>query len=168
MVAFVHVCKWMKIVTPPDPLGLTRHPTCHPQTGCVRSAAQYTPTHHPSPSIHTGWVVASGNRTPNLTFNTSGSQADASICRYRRGPVQARLHHAAPQMPVGGRSRVRHEWGPQWRLRDAHQPEDDEGVNTLSGILLADHGARLWDYDAKMRRLPSPWKRCQESPDWTA
>ncbi|QCD96116.1 hypothetical protein DEO72_LG6g818 [Vigna unguiculata] len=41
-------------VTPPDPLGLTRHPTCHPQTGCVRSAAQYTPTHHPSPSIHTG------------------------------------------------------------------------------------------------------------------
>ena len=63
-------------VTPPDPLGLTRHPTCHPQTGCVRSAAQYTPTHHPSPSIHTGWVVASGNRTPNLTFNTSGSPAD--------------------------------------------------------------------------------------------
>jgi len=67
-------------VTPPDPLGLTRHPTCHPQTGCVRSAAQYTPTHHPSPSIHTGWVVASGNRTPNLTFNTSGSPADATSC----------------------------------------------------------------------------------------
>jgi len=59
-------------VTPPDPLGLTRHPTCHPQTGCVRSAAQYTPTHHPSLSIHTEYVVASGNRTPNLTFNTSG------------------------------------------------------------------------------------------------
>jgi len=67
-------------VTPPDPLGLTRHPTCHPQTGCVRSAAQYTPTHHPSPSIHTGWVVASGNRTPNLTFNTSGKPADATSC----------------------------------------------------------------------------------------
>ena len=53
-------------VTPPDPLGLTRHPTCHPQTGCVRSAAQYTPTHHPSPSIHTGWVVASGNNPPSM------------------------------------------------------------------------------------------------------
>jgi len=70
----------MQVVTPPDPLGLTRHPTCHPQTGCVRSAAQYTPTHYPSPSIHTGWVVASGNRTPNLTFNTSGSPANATSC----------------------------------------------------------------------------------------
>ena len=36
------------------------------------------PTHHPSPSIHIGWVVASGNRTPNLTFNTSDSPADAT------------------------------------------------------------------------------------------
>ncbi|QCD79245.1 hypothetical protein DEO72_LG1g2884 [Vigna unguiculata] len=58
----------------------TRHPTCHPQTGCVRSAAQYTPTPHPSPSIHTGWVVASGNRTPNLTFNTPGKPVDATSC----------------------------------------------------------------------------------------
>jgi len=31
-----------------------------------------------SPSIHTGWVVSSRNRTPNLTFNTSGSPADAT------------------------------------------------------------------------------------------
>jgi len=44
------------------------------------SAAQYTPTLHPSPSIHTGWVVVSGNRSPNLTFNTSGSPADATSC----------------------------------------------------------------------------------------
>ncbi|QCE14681.1 hypothetical protein DEO72_LG11g1685 [Vigna unguiculata] len=48
--------------------------------GCQVTTAQCTPTHHPSPSIHTGWVVASENRTPNLTFNTSGKPADATSC----------------------------------------------------------------------------------------
>jgi len=47
---------------------------------CQVTTARCTPTHHPSPSIHTGWVVASGDRTPNLTFNTSGSPADATSC----------------------------------------------------------------------------------------
>jgi len=37
---------------------------------CQVTTARCTPTPHPSPSIHIGWVVASGNRTPNLTFNT--------------------------------------------------------------------------------------------------
>ncbi|QCE10359.1 hypothetical protein DEO72_LG10g1589 [Vigna unguiculata] len=61
-------------------VGRARHPTYPPQTGCVRSAAQDTPTHHPSPSMHTGWGVASGNRPPNLTFDTSGSPAAATSC----------------------------------------------------------------------------------------
>jgi len=38
---------------------------------CQVTTARCTPTPHPSPSIYTGWVVASGNRTPNLTFNPS-------------------------------------------------------------------------------------------------
>jgi len=45
---------------------------------CQVTIARCTPTPHPSPSIHTGWVVASGDRTPNLTFNTSSSPADAT------------------------------------------------------------------------------------------
>jgi len=103
----------MGIVTPLDPLGLTRHPTCHPQTGCVRSAAQYTPTHHPSPSIHTGWVVASGNRTPNLTFNTSGTPVGTptgSICWCARG-VKGQVGGLIPTgnnpPSMNGRRRVR-------------------------------------------------------------
>ncbi|QCE11595.1 hypothetical protein DEO72_LG10g2828 [Vigna unguiculata] len=56
---------------------LPGYPSSSPR-GCQVTTAQCTPTHHPSPSIHTGWVVASGNRTPNLTFNTSGSPADAT------------------------------------------------------------------------------------------
>jgi len=45
------------------------YPSSGPR-GCQVTTAQCTPTYHPSPSIHTGWVVASGYRTPNLTFNT--------------------------------------------------------------------------------------------------
>jgi len=45
---------------------------------------------HPNPSpfssIHTGWVVASGNQTPNLTFNTSGSPADPTSCAGNNTP----------------------------------------------------------------------------------
>jgi len=55
------------------------YPSSGPR-GCQVTTAQCTPTPHPSPPIHTGWVVASGNRTPNLTFNTSGSPADATNC----------------------------------------------------------------------------------------
>ena len=55
------------------------YPSSGPR-GCQITTAQCTPTPHPSPSIHTGWVVASGNRTPNLTFNTSGTPADATSC----------------------------------------------------------------------------------------
>ena len=51
---------------------------------CQVTTARCTPTPHPSPSIHTGWVVASGDRTPNLTFNTSGSPADATSMNGRR------------------------------------------------------------------------------------
>ena len=40
------------------------YPSSGPR-GCQVTTAQCTPTPHPSPSIHTGWVVASGNRTPN-------------------------------------------------------------------------------------------------------
>ena len=47
---------------------------------CQVTAAQCTPAHHPSPPIHTGWVVASGNQTPNLTFNTPGTPEDATSC----------------------------------------------------------------------------------------
>jgi len=54
------------------------YPSSGPK-GCQVTTAQCTPTHHPSLSIHTGWVVASGNRTPNLTFNTFGSPADDFI-----------------------------------------------------------------------------------------
>jgi len=49
---------------------------------CQVTTARCAPTPHPSPSIHTGWVVASGDRTPNLTFNTSGSPADATSCAF--------------------------------------------------------------------------------------
>jgi len=55
------------------------YPSSGPR-GCQITTAQCTPTHHLSLSIHTGWVVASGNQTPNLTFNTSGSPADATSC----------------------------------------------------------------------------------------
>ncbi|QCD86764.1 hypothetical protein DEO72_LG3g1290 [Vigna unguiculata] len=55
------------------------YPSSGPR-GCQVTTARCTPTPHPSPSIHTGWVVASGNRTPNLTFNTSGTPADATSC----------------------------------------------------------------------------------------
>ena len=55
------------------------HPSSGPR-GCQVTTARCTPTPHPSPSIHTGWVVASGNRTPNLTFNTPGKPADATSC----------------------------------------------------------------------------------------
>jgi len=54
-----------------------------------------------------------------------------------------RFHRAAPQMLVGGRSRIRHERGPQWHLRDAHQTEDDESTNTPGRVLLTDHGVGL-------------------------
>jgi len=56
--------------------------TCNtPGSSWAYQASHLPPsTYHPSPSIHTGWVVASGNRTPNLTFNTSGSPADATSC----------------------------------------------------------------------------------------
>jgi len=53
---------------------ITGYPSSGPR-GCQVTTAQCTPTHHPSLSIHTGWVVASGNQTPNLIFNTSGSPA---------------------------------------------------------------------------------------------
>ncbi|QCD94101.1 hypothetical protein DEO72_LG5g2180 [Vigna unguiculata] len=55
------------------------YPSSGPR-GCQVTTAQCTPTPHPSPSIPTGWVVANGNRTPNLSFNTSGSPADATSC----------------------------------------------------------------------------------------
>jgi len=60
-----------------DMCNIPGYPSSGPR-GCQVTTAQCTPTHHPSPSIHTGWVVASGNRTPNLTFNTSGSLTDAT------------------------------------------------------------------------------------------
>jgi len=52
------------------------YPSSGPR-GCQVTTAQCTRTHHHSPSIHIGWVVASGDRTPNLTFNTSGTPVDA-------------------------------------------------------------------------------------------
>jgi len=55
------------------------YPSSGPR-GCQVTTARCTPTPHPSPSIHIGWVVASGNRTPNLTFNTPGKLVDASSC----------------------------------------------------------------------------------------
>jgi len=53
-------------------------PPWAPEAVRLLQPTQCTPTHHPSPSIHTGWVVASGNRTLNLTFNTSGSPTDGT------------------------------------------------------------------------------------------
>ena len=47
---------------------------------CQVTTARCAPTPHPSPSIHTGWVVASGDRTPNLTFNTPGKPANVTSC----------------------------------------------------------------------------------------
>ncbi|QCE16916.1 hypothetical protein DEO72_LG11g3935 [Vigna unguiculata] len=68
---------------------------------CQVTAAQCTPTPHPSPSIHTGWVVASGNRTPNLTFNT--------LTRVK-GQVGGSIPTGNNPPSMNGRRRVR-GWG---------------------------------------------------------
>ncbi|QCD94832.1 hypothetical protein DEO72_LG5g2921 [Vigna unguiculata] len=83
------------------------YPSSGPR-GCQVTTARCTPTPHPSPSIHTGWVVASGNRTPNLTFTTTGS-----ICWCARG-VKGQVGGSIPTgnnpPSMNGRRRVR-GWG---------------------------------------------------------
>jgi len=111
---------------------------------CQVTTAQCTPTHHPSPSIHTGWVVARRGRTPDLTFNAQTPLRERSPRRPAR--TFERVNTSPKRDPVmfpgcsiepSPRRRGGGGGGLTSRLSETLQPERGVGRgSTLFGCLF--------------------------------